>query len=348
MPIVMAFSLFISGCATQVGYLAKQGSHLLQDSMGARDADSVSKDPSTPSDTREFLQRVREIKEFAVQAVGLKENGNYTRYKEIGRDHLVDVVQACDAVSFTAYQWSYPFLGKLPYKGFYERKDADAEATRLKAEGYDTLIRQVDAFSTLGFTKDPLYSFMKRYSVFQIASLIIHEQTHATLFVKGQPQFNEELASFVGDEGAFEWMRAKYGADSPEYRGAVAENEDADAFTAMLHELSVRLGTVYDGGASREQKLREKARIIDGFRKSLVADAPLKFKTEAYRKLGSYPLNNAVLSLYSLYTDDVPLLRSYWQRRCGSDLRTLIAAARRLAAKGDVPTLMRQELSSSE
>jgi predicted aminopeptidase len=348
MAISVAVTFLVSGCATQVGYLARQGSHLLQDSTGSRDAATELADPSTPPDTRELLRRAREIKVFAVETVGLKDNGNYTRYKEIGRDHLVDVVQACDAVSFTAYLWSYPFLGKLPYKGFYERHDADAEAARLKSEGYDTIIRSVDAFSTLGFTKDPLYSFMKRYSAFQLASLIIHEQTHATLFVKGQPQFNEELASFVGDEGAFEWLAARYGKDSTEYRSAVAENDDQETFTSLLRDLSARLRVVYEGEGSREEKLKEKARIIDAFRTELSTEAPGKFKTEAYRKLGSIPLNNAVLSLYSLYSDDVPLLRSYWQKRCGGDLRAFVAAAVRLSAKGDVPALMRRELASSE
>jgi hypothetical protein len=51
----------------------------------------------------------------------------------------------------------------------------------------------VESFSTLGFTRDPLYSFMKGYSAFQLASLILHEQTHATLFVKGQTQFSEAM-----------------------------------------------------------------------------------------------------------------------------------------------------------
>ncbi|HEY9594120.1 MAG TPA: aminopeptidase, partial [Spirochaetia bacterium] len=169
MAATIACSLLLAGCTTQIGYLAKQGSYLLRDSTGTRAATALIADPSTPDDTRELLQRVKDVKTFAVHDVGLKDNANYTRYKEISRDHLVDVVQACDAVSFTAYQWSYPFLGKLPYKGFYERKDADAEAVRLKNEGYDTIIRPVDAFSTLGFVKDPVYSFMKRYSKFELA-----------------------------------------------------------------------------------------------------------------------------------------------------------------------------------
>jgi predicted aminopeptidase len=314
--------------------------------MGARDAAAMVADPATPDDTRQFLLRIRQIKAFAVEHVGLRDSASYTRYKDLGRDHLVDVVQACDAASFTGYLWSYPFLGKLPYKGFYDRADAEAEAARLKSEGFDTIIRPVDAFSTLGFLKDPLYSFMKKYSTFQIASLVIHEQTHATLFVKGQPDFNEELATFVGDEGAFEWMRVRFGEDSPEYRGAQDEYSDGQEFTALLAALSARLEPVYSEAIPREQKLIRKASLISEFQADLASKAATLFRTKPYSTLGALPVNNALLSLYRLYSNDVPLLRSYWEQRCGSDLKRFITAAVALAKTGDVKAQMRAALDA--
>jgi hypothetical protein len=56
--------------------------------------------------------------------------------------------------------------------------------------------------------------------------------------------------------------------------------------------------------------------------------------------------NNAFLSLYRLYSDDIPRLRSHWERRCGSDLRRFMEAAKALANKGDVNALMRAETAS--
>lgn len=347
LPMLAMGVLFVSGCASQVGYLAKQGSYLLRSSSGARPVKSLIEDPSTPADTREFLLRVRDIKSFAVEKVGLKNNDNYTRYKEFDRDHLVDVVQACDAASFDAYMWSYPFVGRLPYKGFYERPDADAEASRLRLQGYDVIVRPVDAFSTLGFTKDPLYSFMKRYSPFEIASLIIHEQTHATLFVKGQPEFNEELATFVGNEGAFQWLRETYGEGSPEYRAAVDSKADSELFLSLLQGLSARLRSVYDGDFSREEKLARKAQIIDEFKKGLSGGQAPQFRTSAYGNLGKISLNNAYLSLYSLYSDDIPLLRAWFDLRCGSSLKSFMESMKDLAAHGDVKNQVRNALGRS-
>ena len=277
--------------------------------------------------------------------MGLRNNDNYTKYKDLDRNHLVDVVSACDAVSFTPYLWSYPFLGKLPYKGFYERADADEERARLKKEGYDVIIRAVDAFSTLGFTQDPLYSFMKRYTPFQLASLIIHEQTHATLFLSGQPDFNEELATFVGDEGAFEWLARTRGMDSEEYQSAVAEHEDTQTYIALLQGLSRELEALYRGTEDRSEKLLRKALIIEDFKTRFAGELASRFHTRAYQDAGNLPLNNAYLALFRLYSDDIPLLRAYWALRCGGDLRRFMKAAKDLAAHGDVKALMRQGLT---
>jgi predicted aminopeptidase len=256
------------------------------------------------------------------------------------------VVSACDAVAFTPYLWGYPFLGRLPYRGYYRAADAAREAERLRQAGYDVLVRPVDAFSTLGFLKDPLYSFMKSYTAFDLASLIIHEQTHATIFLKGQPDFNEELATFVGTEGAMEWLRVRYGEHSPELQAAIDANRDERTLEGLLHGLAAELDVVYRGSGTREDKLARKATIIEEFRARLRGELDQRFCTEAYRGAPSMPINNAVLSLYRLYTGDDQLLRSFFEKRCGSSLPRLIEEAKRLAKRGDVLELMRQELAA--
>ena len=97
--------------------------------------------------------------------------------------------------------------------------------------------------------------------------------------------------------------------------------------------------------ALREEKLSEKARIIEEFTNRLGGDLASRFHTAGYRNLGSLKLNNAYLSLYSLYSDDIPLLHEYWQTRCGSSLPRFMEAAKRLSRQGDVKALMRRELA---
>lgn len=337
----------LSSCATDAGYLVKQGGYLYHYSRGTVNIEALLDSPSTPDETRRFLLMVKEIRRFAVERIGLRDNGNYTRYRSVDRDWLVDVVSACDSVSFSPYMWGYPLLGRLPYRGYYVQSDAEAEAARLKKLGYDVISRKVDAFSTLGFMRDPLYSFMKKYPTFELADTIIHEQTHATLFVKGQPDFNEELATFVGDTGALEWLAGKYGKDSAEYQEAVNEKADSELFVAELQKLSARLKEVYSSSLSREEKLAEKARIMADFRIRFKEEAPGMFRTAAYRKAGDIPINNAYLSLYDLYMDDIPLLRSYYEQRCGGDLKVFMAAAEKLARSGDIKAQMRSALGET-
>ena len=342
-----ATALLICGCATPLGYLAKQGRYLLRYSTGARNAESLIASPTTDAETRAFLLQAREIRRFAFGRIGLLENGNFSRYREVDREYLVSVVSACDAVSFDGYTWRYPFLGRLPYRGFYERADAEKEAARLKAEGRDVIVRPVDSFSTLGFTRDPLYSFMKKYSPFELASLVMHEQTHATLFVKGQAQFNEELATFVGEAGALAWLRDTQGVDSPACRAALDEIADSQAFVSLLRELAGALDREYRAPLSREEKLARKGEIIAAFRRSFESGKGERFRTEAYRAMDAPQVNNAYLSLYSLYSDDVPLIRSYCEKVCGGDLRRLLADAKAFARRGDVKAQMRRALEGS-
>ncbi|MBA7712196.1 hypothetical protein ES703_121166 [subsurface metagenome] len=148
-------------------YLLKQGAYILKYNVKeAQDIGKILDSEDLPAELAETLSMILDIKQFAVQSLGLKADKNYTRYVELERDYLVDVVSACEKDRFKPYIWRYCFFGSFPYKGFFEAQDALKEAQRLKAKGLDVLVRKVEAFSTLGFFVDPVYSFMKDYSVF--------------------------------------------------------------------------------------------------------------------------------------------------------------------------------------
>ncbi len=92
--LLAAAAVVLCGCATPLSYLAKQGRYLLRYGTGAKDADSLIASPRTDLETRDFLVLAREIRRFASDRIGLRENGSFTRYKEIDRDYLVSVVSA--------------------------------------------------------------------------------------------------------------------------------------------------------------------------------------------------------------------------------------------------------------
>jgi predicted aminopeptidase len=101
---------------------------------------------------------------------------------------------------------------------------------------------------------------------------------------------------------------------------------------------------VYAATLTREEKLLRKAEVIQEFRRGLAGEAAPRFRTAAYGHLEKIQLNNAYLSLYSLYSDDVPLLRNWFVQRCGGSLRRFMESMKEFAAHGDVKAQVRAAL----
>ncbi len=316
-------------------YIAKQGSYMVRHMSSARNIDEVLKDENLPRGSRNMLLLVKEVKKYAVETIGLKDDKNYSKYVEIERDYLVDVVSASEKDRFEPYEWSFPFFGSFPYKGFYERKDARREAEMLREKDLDVYIRKVDAFSTLGFFTDPVYSSMDDYSAFGIASLIIHEQTHATLFLKNRINFNEEFATFVGNEGALNFLKHKYGARSDYYLKLIDYMEDLDTFLGLMQDLYDELDAVYGEDTGREYKIGKREEIFKTFIENFAADYDNRFITDSFKQIENVSLNNAYILIYRRYTGDLSLFYSLYEKQ-GYDLKNTVEIIKQVEDyKGD-------------
>jgi predicted aminopeptidase len=335
-PVVSAVLLpvlcaLFSGC-----YTLKQGTAMLGYLNSAVPLESLLAAESAGSDAeknRRFVELVRDIRHFASEELGLAMSKNYTHYVSIDRDYLAAVVSASAPDSFTPYQWRFPVVGTMPYKGFFNVEDARKERAKLEKKGLDVWVRGVDAFSTLGWFHDPLYSYMREYSPQRLAALIIHEQFHATVFIKGQVQFNEELAELVGSEGARLYMEFRFGKDSEEYRTMTAAEADDKRFTAFIQELADELEALYAGNAGREEKLREKERVIAGAKEHFAAEYQNYFNSDNYRGFSKLPVNNAYIELYRLYHAGDNFFENLYERS-GRNLPAFIAAAKTMPKKG--------------
>ena len=296
------------------------------------------KDPNASEEDELFYQRVESIRRFATEELGLKASKNYTRYVSLDRDYLVAVVSACADDSFARHQWWFPVVGRVPYKGFFNVGGAMRERTRLERKNLDVWIGRVDAFSTLGWFSDPLYSFMKNYYERYLADLIIHELLHATVWISGHSQFNEELAEFVGSEGSRLYMERRYGTSSSDTdsdaakAGENAALADSAAFQAFIRSLIADLDELYKLDISREEKLIRKEEIIENAKNRFDENYDEHFITDNYRHLGSFPINNAYLSLFMLYHEEDHFYKDLYERS-GSDLQRFISAATTLSAR---------------
>ncbi len=317
-------------------YLLREGAYLLSLLIRARSAERMHLHAGLDPRTFSLFDRAVSIRAFAENELGLAADRNFTRYIPIDRDYLVTVVSAAGRLSFARYYWDYPLFGRAPYRGFFAREHAEQEAHRLREAGWDVVVRQVHAFSLLGVIGDPLYSFMAEYPTYRLAALMFHEKTHSTIWLRGQVQFNEELASFVEHEGALRYLEARYGGDSSEYRLAIDLRQDRALFRRTVAALRERLTELYGSEVSSAEMLGEKERIIEEFRHEFVVSYDERFLTEAFRGFGRLPINNALLDLYTTYTGEIGLLYELFAA-ADEDLRETIRLVHRVRAWPDDP-----------
>ncbi len=155
------------------------------------------------------LALVQELREFASRELQLPAERQYDRYTDLHRKHVVWVLHAAPEFSVEAKTWWYPILGKLKYRGYFSEADAQQEGARLRARGMDVLVGGTEAYSTLGWLRDPVLNTFLNRSDADLAELIFHELTHQRLYLKGDTDFNEALATAVGEAGARLWLKSK-------------------------------------------------------------------------------------------------------------------------------------------
>lgn len=305
-------------------YLA-QGSAFIGERLAARPLSRLAAEPGADPRLAEFAALVEDVKAFAHEDLGLEATGHYRRLVITERGYVADVVSATADDSFERHYWRYPFVGPLPYKGFYRRADAEREAARLKDRFKDVIIRPVDAFSALGIIEDPLYSFMLEYAPDQIAELIVHESVHATLFLRGEEQFNEELATFIGRLGAERYLAERFGIESELAQARALRREDAERFRDFLAATGAELERAYaEAGQDRAARLEAKGRIIKeraGVYKEREAG---RFHAPGYADFDMAKINNAFIDLYRLYEEDLSLYARYLEGPAESSPRRMI------------------------
>ncbi|MDR3336472.1 MAG: aminopeptidase [Treponema sp.] len=333
--LILGAGLLFSGCytlkqgASMLGYL---GRAVPLESLPKTAGEGIAGDEA--DENSRFVERIQDIRRFAREELGLRDTKNYTRYVTIDRDYLAAVVSGAAKDSFTRYEWWFPVVGKAPYKGFFNPEDARREGKKLAKKDLDVWIRPVDAFSTLGWFQDPLYSYMRDYPLHALADLLIHELFHATVFLKGHSQFNEEIAEFAGREGSRLYIEKRCGADSEEYRAMLDSAADSGAFVSFIRELILELDGVYKSDLSREEKLIQKDGRIKAAQERFAEEYESRFRRENHRGFSKMEINNAYLELYRLYYEGSPYFEDIYEK-AGRDLPAFIRAAKTIRPRGD-------------
>lgn len=303
-----------SGCL-YVHYVAQAGHGQFDLLAKGKKIEDVVKDPDTPLRTAMLLGEIPAIKQYG-RSYGLKIRKNYERYSSLGRPAAVWFTAAADPVAFKPRKWCFPIVGCFAGLGWFDEDEAVKFKLKMEAEGFDAIVRPASAYSTGGWFPDPVLSTMLGGgddALPELANVILHESVHATVLVKDQPFFNESLASYVADALTDAWIQIRFGPGSPEDIAWTLGQALHLPRVARLLVTYKDLKAVYDSNRTREQKLTEKAKIID----ALVADLRMRKRP-----------NNASLTEVRVYNGGAaPLLVAH--RVCG-DLRSLIDAAKTL------------------
>ena len=284
----------------------------------SRPFEEVRADESVPDKVKGKLDVVNDIREFAESELGLSAKRQYDRYADLGREHVVWVVFATPELSLEARTWRYPLIGELEYRGYFKEKDATALADRLRSEGEDVYLGGVDAYSTLGVFRDPiLNTFVGRHDAY-LAELLFHELTHQRIYLKGDTDFNEALATAVGEEGARRWLKAR--GSLRDLAAYESETKLVREFIGLAMATREKLDAVYGNpGLSDETKREAKERVLKAFEKEAMIMNRRQGGSLKIEKWFEKPVNNARLNSLDTYYQLVPAFET-WIAECDGDL----------------------------
>ncbi|MBI3099311.1 MAG: aminopeptidase [Planctomycetes bacterium] len=331
--IVLA-GLGLGGCS--VSYVAKQASGQLHIVMNRTSIDKLLKTGRLTEDQKEKLRLVLEAKAYAEETIGLTRSDNYLKYHDTGGKSVAWNLSASPRDALAPKTWWFPIVGTVPYLGYFDREDGEIEERRLKAQGYDTCLRGVRAYSTLGWFTDPVFSPMLEDDIHELVNTIVHELTHGTVYASGQGDFNESFATFVGNQGGVEFLAMRFGADSAVCRRAREAIADDAAFGEWIADHLDRLRGLYASDLASEEKIHRREFFFRQMREGYTAELKPMLKTADYDYFPAMQINNAVLLGYARYMDDLALYEKAYES-LGRDLRATVLLAVHLADEGDDP-----------
>jgi predicted aminopeptidase len=313
----------LSGC-----YLTQAAMGQLEIVAKRKPIEAVIADTATPEPLRRRLEYVSDARAFAVNELGLPDNGSYRSYADLERPFVVWNVFATDEFSVDPKRWCFPIAGCVVYRGYFNQERAERYARRLRFSGHDAATGGVAAYSTLGHFDDPVLNTMVAWNDIQLAGTLFHELAHQVLYVPGDSEFNESFATVVEEAGLTRWLESLGRVD--DMRVWYTQRERAAAFIGLLLSARERLRALY---AERLPEAEMRARKHEEFGRLKFEYWQLKQRWNGYSGYDRWfdrALNNAHLVSAATYHGCLPQLRELL-RANDDDLRKFYAAAREIA-----------------
>jgi predicted aminopeptidase len=310
---------------------------------GKRPIEKVITDAKTPADLKNKLGRVVEIRDYAQKELKLPANGQYQQYADVHRRFVVWNVYAAPEFSLEPKAWTFPVVGKATYRGYFSEKAARDYANKLKKQGLDVHVGGVEAYSTVGWFRDPVLNTFVNNTDVDLAETLFHELAHQTAFAKGDTDFNEAFATAVAEEGLRRWMLSTTNnAAWEEYRAGLQRK---DQFLRLVMKARGELERLYAeptvantqvaslSGAppvERIDKRLRKQQIIAQLRQDYEKTKAAWGGSAEYDGWFSKTVNNAKLNTVATYYQLVPAFNRLLAEKKG-DLPAFYREVRKIA-----------------
>ncbi|MBC7451919.1 MAG: aminopeptidase [Cytophagales bacterium] len=243
---LLIWLVFLISCFfyEQVFYLIQLGKGQFSILLHTKSIDEVLQSSEGDSIKQDLLL-IRKIYAFGTNKLGLSDKGAYQNYYNQKGKPVLWVLTVCKPYSLDPVTWTFPIAGTVSYKGYFNRHTGLIEMKKWKNKGYDVSLEEVYAWSTLGWFKDPVMSEMLNKYPGDIANTLLHEMTHSTIYKAGDIEFNENLASFIGDKGAEAFLINNYGKDSEWIISYIKSMERRKNYSELVLSQAISLDSLY-------------------------------------------------------------------------------------------------------
>lgn len=266
---------------------------------------------------RALLREAPAVLRFAEEVVGLRPGRSYAGYFATEREGMTYVLTASERYRFAAYSWWFPVAGTVQYRSYHDENDARSAARALERRGYDTWVAPSKAYSTLGYFRDPITTTMMRDGLVGFVEVLLHELAHAQLYVPGRTEWNEALASFVGETGAEQYFARSRFASGPwreQMHARATRRRESDRLVAAAVDALER---VYAGGRSRATMQVQRTKIFSSLSQALVRvfpqEDPAQLRMNNARVLHLRRYRAAGAEMLSLWRASGERWRGFWQ-----------------------------------
>ncbi|MEE2959344.1 MAG: aminopeptidase [Myxococcota bacterium] len=330
--LILTCTIPISGCG--FGYVFSSAYHQMTLLSSRVPIEQARRQGDLSPHELKSLDLIDEVRAYAkeIQLAGSK---NFTSIA-LHWDKTIWNISASDPLSFNSKTWWFPIIGRIPYLGYFSKDAVDNEAKDLKEEGLDVYIRKVGAYSTLGWFEDPILRQMLEWFEYDLVNLVLHELTHATIWIPGSVNFNESFANFVGHEAAIRFLSQKYGSASHQLETTRKILSDRAQWKTLLEKLYQDLARVYrNPNLQNSHKLEAKSQLFKSL-PAKVEDSTLYNKQRYLSHIQAGTWNNARLAQFKTYNSN----QAYFQiilDQVGGDLYGFIQAIEKITDDAENP-----------